>query len=64
MIKCKINKEIITFGGSEIRKYKSHHHKNPIFWEEINTGAILALNEIFSDGKKLGILYCLLRWLL
>ena len=47
-----MNKEIITFGDTEIEKRKFHHRKNLILLEYVDIDSILTSSLVFYGEKK------------
>ena len=65
----KMDKKIIKFGETEIKKHKCHQHKSPISIYNVDINKILACNQVsftkksfncFKDGKKFRPLFLML----
>ena len=54
----KMDKEIITFGNIEVKKYKFHQHKNPILIFDVNIAIIIVSNKVPYGYKRFQIFYC------
>ena len=47
-----MNKNIITFGGTDIEKFKFHHRKNLVLLEDVDTQKTQVSNMVSSIEKK------------
>ena len=48
-----MDKEIITFGNSEVERHKFHQHKIPISLYDVNISKIVVSNKVPFGKKKL-----------
>ena len=59
-----MDKEIITFGNSEVERHKFHQHKIPISLYDVNISKIVVSNKVpFGENKYISSLIKNDEWL-